>query len=55
VFLLYTLGSQIVLTAQLSFRLFCKFRFLYIQGDSGGKVNILGGDQIDHCEKKSFI
>jgi hypothetical protein len=24
-----------------------------IQGDSGGKVNILGGDSIGHCEKKS--
>ena len=22
-----------------------------IQGDSGGKVNILGGDSIGHCEK----
>jgi len=22
-----------------------------IQGDSGGKANILGGDNIDHCEK----
>jgi hypothetical protein len=26
-----------------------------IQGDSGGKVNILGGDSISHCEKRSFI
>ena len=24
-----------------------------IQDDSGGKVNILGGDSIGHCEKKS--
>jgi hypothetical protein len=24
-----------------------------IQGDSGGKINILGGDEIGHCEKKS--
>jgi hypothetical protein len=24
-----------------------------IQGDSGGKVNILGGDSIGHCEEKS--
>ena len=23
-----------------------------IQGDSGGKVHILGGDNISHCEKK---
>jgi hypothetical protein len=23
-----------------------------IQGDSEGKVNILGGDSISHCEKK---
>jgi hypothetical protein len=23
-----------------------------IQGDSGGKVTILGGDSIGHCEKK---
>jgi hypothetical protein len=26
-----------------------------IQGDSGGKANILGGDNIDHCEKKKYI
>jgi hypothetical protein len=26
-----------------------------IQGDSGEKVNILGGDSIGHCEKKKFI
>ena len=24
-----------------------------IQSSSGGKVNILGGDSIGHCEKKS--
>ena len=24
----------------------------YIQGDSGRKVNIFGGDSIGHCEKK---
>jgi hypothetical protein len=24
-----------------------------IQGDSGGKLNILGGDSIGHCEKHS--
>jgi hypothetical protein len=23
-----------------------------IQGDSGGKVNILEGDSVDHCEEK---
>ena len=23
-----------------------------IQGDSGGKVNILGNDSVGHCEKK---
>jgi hypothetical protein len=26
-----------------------------IQGDSGGKVNILGGDSIGHCEKKVYV
>ena len=26
-----------------------------IQGDSLGKVNILGGDNIDRCEEKQFI
>jgi len=26
---------------------------LHIQGDSGGKVNILGDDSTDHCEIKS--
>jgi hypothetical protein len=26
----------------------------YIQGDSGGKANILGGDSIGNCEKKSL-
>ena len=25
-----------------------------IQGDSGGKVNILVGDSIGHCEKKLY-
>ena len=25
-----------------------------IQGDLGGMVNILGGDNIDHCERKSL-
>jgi hypothetical protein len=25
-----------------------------IQGDSGGKVNILGNDSIGHCEKKIY-
>jgi hypothetical protein len=24
----------------------------YIQGDSGGKVNIMGGDSIGQCEKR---
>jgi hypothetical protein len=24
------------------------------EGDSGGKVHMLGGDSIDHCENKSF-
>ena len=26
-------------------------QILYIQGDSGGKVSIVGGDNIGHCEK----
>jgi hypothetical protein len=26
-----------------------------IQGDSGERVHICGGDSIDHCEKKKFI
>jgi hypothetical protein len=25
---------------------------MYIQGDSGAKINILGGDSIGHCEEK---
>jgi hypothetical protein len=25
---------------------------LHIQSDSGGKVNILGGESIGHCEKR---
>jgi hypothetical protein len=29
-----------------------KTRAADIQGDSGGKVNILGGDNVSHCEKK---
>jgi len=28
------------------------FFFFGMQGDSGGKVNIFGGDSIGHCEKK---
>jgi hypothetical protein len=27
---------------------------LYIQGDLGGKFNILGGDSSGHCEEKSL-
>jgi hypothetical protein len=27
-------------------------RVYAIQGDSGGNVNIFGGDSIDHCQKK---
>jgi len=49
VFLLCTLCSQIVCQVQVSYRLFCMCRFLYIQGDS------LGGGKIGHCEKKSYI
>jgi hypothetical protein len=30
----------------------CHLKNNSIQGDSGGKVNILGGDSIGHCEKK---
>jgi hypothetical protein len=26
-----------------------------MQGDSGGKVNILEGNSIGHCEKKIYI
>jgi hypothetical protein len=52
VFLLYTLGNQIVSQVQVSYRLFCTFRFLYVQGDLWERVNILGGDKIGHCEKK---
>jgi len=26
-----------------------------IQGESGGDVNILGGDGISHCEKKKMF
>jgi hypothetical protein len=28
--------------------------YLYIQGDSEGKVNTLGSDSIGHCERKSL-
>jgi hypothetical protein len=26
-----------------------------MQGDSGGKANILGGDSVDYCEKKVHV
>jgi hypothetical protein len=29
--------------------------FFNIQGDSGGKINTLGGDGIGHCEKTVSI
>jgi hypothetical protein len=29
--------------------------YLYMVGDAGGKVNVLGDDSIGHCEKKNFI
>jgi hypothetical protein len=34
--------------------LFRKASRLNIQDDSKGKVNILGGDSVSHCEKKSL-
>jgi len=37
VFLLYTLGNQIAFQVQVSYLLFCTFRFMYIQGDTGDK------------------
>ena len=49
VFLLYSLGSQIVFQVQVSYRLFCTFRFLYIQGDPGERLSILGGGKIGYC------
>ena len=39
----------------------CEADFTYshtkriIQGDSGGKINILGSDSCVHCEKESFV
>jgi hypothetical protein len=39
------------LTRRISPRDF-NFRLLSIQGDSGGKVDIVGGDFIGHCEKQ---
>ena len=50
--LLYSLRSQIVFQVQVSYWMFCTFRFLYIQGDSGERVNILGGGKIGHSENK---
>jgi hypothetical protein len=32
--------------------LFCTCR-VCLRGDSGGKVSILGGDRVDHCEENS--
>ena len=29
--------------------------YFCIQGDSGGKANILGNDSVDHCEKKVHV
>ena len=26
--------------------------YMYIQDDSGGKVSVLGGDSVSHCEIK---
>ena len=28
---------------------------MLVQVDLGGKVNILGGDIIGHCEKKAYV
>jgi hypothetical protein len=30
----------------------CIYIIVYVQDDSEGKVNILGGDSIGHCEEK---
>jgi hypothetical protein len=27
---------------------------LHVQDDKGGKVLILGGDSVDHCDKSSY-
>jgi hypothetical protein len=27
----------------------------WLQGDSGGKVSVLGSDSIGHCEKKNCL
>jgi hypothetical protein len=35
-----------------SIRKYSSFYVLYIQADSGGKVNILGVNSMSHCEKK---
>jgi len=32
-----------------------KFICLFVQSDSGGKVNILGGDITRHCGGKKFV
>jgi hypothetical protein len=41
---------------QITSMIYSEFEYVttnVIQGDSGGKVNILGGNSIGHCEKKS--
>ena len=41
-----------VLTEPPTVSIRCSLGKLHIQGDSGRKVNVLGGDGIGHCEKK---
>jgi hypothetical protein len=51
VFFSETLVAFYKFTRRNSPRVF-NFRLLSIQGDSGGKVDIVGGDFIGHYEKK---
>jgi len=45
--------SPLIIGDNLKFTgLFFLNEIVYIEGDSGGKVNILGSDFTGHCEKK---
>jgi len=49
----YSSSSPLIIGDNLKFTgLFFLNDMVYLEGHSGGKVNILGGDFIGHCKKK---
>ena len=50
----YSSSSPLIIGDNLKFTGLFLNDMVYMEGDSGGKVNILGSDFIGHCGKKKF-